>query len=780
MLDKPTTRPLGEIIRPSTGDLDKISNAVTQTYDQIAEVYSQRHFDDFVLNDALESFIQLLKRRHEHITPQVLDIGCGPGVEVLYMATRGFTVTGIDASRKMIQLAKQTAAKRTSCSFTRMKMHALRFPDATFDAIWCSRALIHVPQALIVDLLTSWKRVLKAEGILGVSVIIGERGGWGPEDYAPEYQMFNRYFAEGELEDALDAAGFTFFGRSTTIDHRDSNNPTNLFLLAQKRATHVTLPLHFPVSTLEETTNEEDKSKVDLQQMIVAHLRAGVLTPREQVNLCVLYDQLAQREKANTEQYKLAAQKLKLHLQTPHTLCSDDFDVWFAFGQLHLKLTHFHRAVACLEKALALRPADIPTLMRLAYSYEGLEQFGKAIELAHQVERRIERDDADDETKADLYHALGHFYVGRSHIGHEQVSVHDREIGEDYMARACSTGKKGIGYLGCLGSIYNEAKRYSETIRLLTETMSTRQLHEDEELYNALYFYRGEAFMGMDRYENAWADFERVAAHAREKHDFDSLALVRLYQIRMNLKQKSVYELKLDDIGTFLENLLEYEPSPYMIKSFKRDREQLIGILNALYLLKQCLDEQEPPTDFYIRLGMAVEYMEHVYEGEQKSGLDWLVLADNPGKIRGQISQFPGLPHLYGFNEVENAITERDIGRYRVWGVLLLEEKQDLAAFARISFLIGRFYREGYIIYIYDPNKVLPGMMYTALEYFFVESIEDVKSLSYACLLYNEVRNYLSSTITPLGMAPLGVTPSLLATQVDTIALLPSQGGNCS
>jgi len=343
------------------------------------------------------------------------------------------------------------------------------------------------------------------------------------------------------------------------------------------------------------------------------------------------------------------------------------------------------------------------------------------------------------------------------------------------MEQACITGKKGFEYLSCLGSIYNESKRYTETIRIINDAMHMKQVYEKEELYNQLHFYRGEAFMGAERYENARVDFERVESYAYQRQDWDEVALVRLYQTRMNLKRKNVNELTLDDISNYLYSLNEYEPSPYMVESFRRDREQLISILSAFYRLKECLDQQNPPEDFFFRLSMAIGYMEQVYEHGQKPKLDWLILADNPGKVRGEITTFSGSPCIYSFDEVANELTERDIGHFRVWSVLSLGET-DPRSLARVSFLIGRFYREGHIIYIYDPKQAFPEMIYTALEFFFVENIDDLKILSYACLLYNEVRKFFNSTITPLGMAPLGVTPSLLAAQAETIGLLPTEG----
>ena len=43
--------------------------------------------------------------------PTVLDVGCGAGNNAIYLASRGFDVTGVDVSAKAISIAKQKASE---------------------------------------------------------------------------------------------------------------------------------------------------------------------------------------------------------------------------------------------------------------------------------------------------------------------------------------------------------------------------------------------------------------------------------------------------------------------------------------------------------------------------------------------------------------------------------------------------------------------------------------------------------------------------------------------
>jgi tetratricopeptide (TPR) repeat protein len=745
-------------------DLNRISSIVTETYDHISEVYAEKHTRDFVLAQPLDAFARLLRRLNKHT---VLDIGSGPGSEVSALLSRGFNAVGIDGSTKMVQIASQNVPQ---ARFDVMPLQDLRFSEAAFDAIWSARTLIHVPKSLVIDMLVAWKWVLCPGGILGVSVIKGGRDGWGPEDYAPDRYMFNHYFAEGELEDALKAAGYKILSSQIVVDERDPDNPDNLFLFAQKEETFLDQEsykhyVHY---------NKEQKrwvvSPEDVERVIALHLHAGQLSPRQQVNLCVLYDQLAVRDHALEERYKLEAWKLKLHLQTPDSLSSEDFLVWFTLGKLHLKLTQFQHAVTCLERARQLQPRNFDTLVRLAYSLEGLSNFDKAIEVAHEAEKLADEFEVSDEARADLYHALGHFYVGRSHLVNEDLVIKDREQGERYMERACSTGEEGYGYLSCLGSIYNETKRYSDAIVLLDQAISNEKVSKKVDLHNELHFYRGEAFLGLDRYDDALANLNHVEQYARAKLNWDTLAHVKLYQVRTYLKRKDVSELTLDEIHSYLEALYQHEPSLYVVESFQHDRQRLINILSAFYLLKQCLDEQKLLEDFDQRLSIAIRYMEKLYDEVPQMEWDLLVLTDDTAKA--QEYKFPCIPRLYGFDEIGIDLTERNMERYKVWGILALGENIPASTIANISYLIGRFYERGFTIYIYDPVQALPGTVRKTLDEFFVNSFEDLSQYCYMNILYDKSREYLGITKTPLGMAPIGVAPSLLAAQAETIDLL--------
>jgi 2-polyprenyl-3-methyl-5-hydroxy-6-metoxy-1,4-benzoquinol methylase len=76
----------------------------------------------------------------------VLDVGTGTGRAAIALARRGAIVTGVDASREMLDVAERRALDAgVRVAFVRGDAHALGFGDGAFDAAVCLRVLMHTP-----------------------------------------------------------------------------------------------------------------------------------------------------------------------------------------------------------------------------------------------------------------------------------------------------------------------------------------------------------------------------------------------------------------------------------------------------------------------------------------------------------------------------------------------------------------------------------------------------------------------------------------------------------
>lgn len=100
---------------------------------------------------------------------QILDIGCGTGSLTLMIADQLQTggVTGIDAAPRMIEIAKNKAARRKNpASFFTGVAEELTFQDSSFDTVVNSMFTHHINHGLKQRAFAEMYRVLKPGGLL--------------------------------------------------------------------------------------------------------------------------------------------------------------------------------------------------------------------------------------------------------------------------------------------------------------------------------------------------------------------------------------------------------------------------------------------------------------------------------------------------------------------------------------------------------------------------------------------------------------------------------------
>jgi ubiquinone/menaquinone biosynthesis C-methylase UbiE len=101
---------------------------------------------------------------------QVLDVGCGTGtlaLEVARRVGRGGRVAGIDPSAEQITRARAKAARRhVPVDFQVGVIEQLAFPDQTFDVVFSTLMMHHLPDGLKRRGLAEIARVLKPGGRL--------------------------------------------------------------------------------------------------------------------------------------------------------------------------------------------------------------------------------------------------------------------------------------------------------------------------------------------------------------------------------------------------------------------------------------------------------------------------------------------------------------------------------------------------------------------------------------------------------------------------------------
>jgi uncharacterized peroxidase-related enzyme len=108
-------------------------------------------------------YVAMHQRLRVAAPDRLLDVACGAGLAVELAAARGATCAGIDASPRLIEIAKD----RTPHADLRVgDMHAMPWPDASFDVVTAFRGI----WGTTPDAVTEVHRVLAPGGRIGITV----------------------------------------------------------------------------------------------------------------------------------------------------------------------------------------------------------------------------------------------------------------------------------------------------------------------------------------------------------------------------------------------------------------------------------------------------------------------------------------------------------------------------------------------------------------------------------------------------------------------------------
>jgi len=200
---------------------------VQQGYDRCAAAY-----DAARQQEAAPQLSLLTSRLQDEA--QVLDIGCGAGVPVANLLSKRFSVTGVDISSAMIQLARQHVPHAT---FVQSDIMALDFPPASFDAIVSFYAIFHIPREEHAELFCRIHRWLKPGGYLLASLAFHDEPLYTENDFFGAEMAWSNYDLDTYLQ-LLKSLGFQLLetarlghGFSETQDFDPESHP---LILVQK------------------------------------------------------------------------------------------------------------------------------------------------------------------------------------------------------------------------------------------------------------------------------------------------------------------------------------------------------------------------------------------------------------------------------------------------------------------------------------------------------------------------------------------------------------------
>ncbi len=134
-------------------------------------VFAARPWGSYPAEELVRFIARNFRAAPDKSSVQVLEIGCGPGSNIWYLAREGFTVAGIDGSPTAIRQAKERlAAEGLPHTMPRVDLRvgdftSLPWEDEVFDAVVDIAALYANPMAKITAAIAEIRRVLKPGGV---------------------------------------------------------------------------------------------------------------------------------------------------------------------------------------------------------------------------------------------------------------------------------------------------------------------------------------------------------------------------------------------------------------------------------------------------------------------------------------------------------------------------------------------------------------------------------------------------------------------------------------
>jgi len=171
----------------SDEQLAEISSITVAHYDGRAEEFWAGTRD----HDVSQNREALLRHIEAEAPLHLLDLGCGPGRDLLAFASMGHRVTGLDGSRRFCEMARRVSG----CEVLEQDLLALDLPDRHFDGIFANASLFHVPAQELSRVLSDLHRALKPRGVLFASNPRGDNSeGWSGERYGSyhDYQAWDK------------------------------------------------------------------------------------------------------------------------------------------------------------------------------------------------------------------------------------------------------------------------------------------------------------------------------------------------------------------------------------------------------------------------------------------------------------------------------------------------------------------------------------------------------------------------------------------------------------
>lgn len=178
--------------------LDELASATLADYNSNAQAFFAGTAD----HDVSQNIAALLTAITAPAPYAILDLGCGPGRDLVTFNRLGHHATGLDGSAEFVAMARALSG----CEVWHQSFLHLDLPEQAFDGVFANASLFHVPRAALPTVLAQLCATLRQGGVLFSSNPRGDnQEGWSGARYGSyhDYAGWKGY---------VEAAGFVELG----------------------------------------------------------------------------------------------------------------------------------------------------------------------------------------------------------------------------------------------------------------------------------------------------------------------------------------------------------------------------------------------------------------------------------------------------------------------------------------------------------------------------------------------------------------------------------------
>jgi SAM-dependent methyltransferase len=169
---------VGEELGNMSDSLEAIARRTLGHYESNARSFQVGTKD----HDVSQNYAALLESLEGTGSLRILDLGCGPGRDLIYFRSLGHAAVGLDGCSAFCEMARTSSG----CEVLEQDFLHLSLPESFFDGVFANASLFHVPSRELPRVLGELFQALVPRGVLFMSNPRGEgegQEGWNSERY---------------------------------------------------------------------------------------------------------------------------------------------------------------------------------------------------------------------------------------------------------------------------------------------------------------------------------------------------------------------------------------------------------------------------------------------------------------------------------------------------------------------------------------------------------------------------------------------------------------------